>query len=139
MDIVLPGESGPSPLVVIGDSSTISALLLVGRNDPERIVVPDRNRVVPITPEEKHLWEILVPKKDNHGVRFTKEHHQYVYASLRNVSGGLTRFPAVCGESEYEHQPYVEMMIPVRFTATVFDAKKSSGSLGNTIARSRSC
>ena len=84
----------------------------------------DRNKVVPIAPEEKHLWEILVPKKDNHGVRFTKEHHQYVYASLRNFSGGLTRFPAVHGESEYEHQPYVEMLIPVRFTATVFEAKR---------------
>lgn len=78
--------------------------------------------------EAKHLWEVLIPKKGNDGVRFAQEHHRPCFALIRKISPGLTRFPAVHGEFEDEDQPesppYVEPMIPVRFTATVGDAKK---------------
>lgn len=73
----------------------------------------------------KTLWEILVPATNNSGEVIPIEVHRQWDEKIREISGGLTIFPPTKGQWLYEGQFFAERMIPVRFLATLEEAKEA--------------
>lgn len=66
--------------------------------------------------ENKHLWEILVPRQYNDGRRVTTKHHKNWDSKVRRITSGVTIFPPTI-KGEWvgpDGKLYVDSTIPVR-------------------------